>query len=485
MKARGAAVIAGVGTALLWVGCLAWWLTRVPALQPELSTPYRDGKPRHLWAEGGEASGETVRIGEFFEAADGVEVPLLPGDWPRFKGALFDHISRETVPLAESWGPDGPPRLWTVEVGEGHAGPIVRNGRIYLLDYDEERGGDALRCLALADGREVWRRWYRVEVKRNHGMSRSVPAIEDGVVVSIGPKAHVMAVDAVSGDLLWSIDMQRRYASRIPGWYTAQCPLIDDGRVILAPSGKTVLMTAVDLKTGAVAWEAGNLGGFDLSHSSVIPMECQGVRLYVYAGIGGLAGVDAASGRVLWVNTEWHPAVVAPSPVPLADGRIFMTAGYGAGSALFELSAAGGTWAAELVERTAPDEGLASEQQTPIWFRGHLFGILPKDAGPDRQQFVCVSGTDIRTFAWQSGKTHRFGLGPYIIADGKFFVLDDDGTLSMLRASEQGYTPLASATILDGHDAWGPMAIAGGRLLLRDATRLVCVDLRKEAMRGE
>ena len=33
--------------------------------------------------------------------------------------------------------------------------------------------------------------------------------------------------------------------------------------------------------------------------------------------------------------------------------------------------------------------------------------------------------------------------------------------------------------ILDGVDAWGPMALAGGRLLLRDSRRLVCVDLRE------
>jgi outer membrane protein assembly factor BamB len=32
--------------------------------------------------------------------------------------------------------------------------------------------------------------------------------------------------------------------------------------------------------------------------------------------------------------------------------------------------------------------------------------------------------------------------------------------------------------ILDGHDAWGPMALAGGLLVLRDSTRMVCVDLR-------
>ena len=38
---------------------------------------------------------------------------------------------------------------------------------------------DVLRCLSLADGREIWRRWYRTGAKRNHGVSRTVPAVTE------------------------------------------------------------------------------------------------------------------------------------------------------------------------------------------------------------------------------------------------------------------------------------------------------------------
>ena len=92
-------------------------------------------------------------------------------------------------------------------------------------DYDEELGEDALRCLSLDDGREIWRRAYRVRVKRNHGMSRTVPALADGVVVTVGPRCHVMAVNAISGELLWGLDLERAYGSETPFWYTGQCPL--------------------------------------------------------------------------------------------------------------------------------------------------------------------------------------------------------------------------------------------------------------------
>jgi outer membrane protein assembly factor BamB len=81
---------------------------------------------------------------------------------------------------------------------------------------------------------------------------------------------------------------------------------------------------------------------------------------------------------------------------------------------------------------------------------------------------------------WTSSKTDRYGLGPYIIADGKFFILSDDGTLTIAKAQTSGFEFLDKAKIMDGQDAWGPMAIADGRLLLRDSKLLVCIDIQKK-----
>jgi len=47
----------------------------------------------------------------------------------------------------------------------------------------------------------------------------------------------------------------------------------------------------------------------------------------------------------------------------------------------------------------------------------------------------------------------------------------------MIEASPAGYKLLAQAKVLSGRESWGPLAIAGGRLLARDLTRMVCLDL--------
>ena len=126
-----------------------------------------------------------------------------------------------------------------------------------------------------------------------------------------------------------------------------------------------------------------------------------------------------------------------------------------------------------------PKDGVASEQQTPIYYKGKMFSIQPKDAAGNRNQFVCCDPNDCQTILWTSGKEDRYGLGPYIIADDKFFILNDDGTLSIAKASTNSFTLLDKAKIIDGIDAWGPLAIADGYLIMRDSKTMVCLDIRK------
>ncbi len=192
----------------------------------------------------------------------------------------------------------------------------------------------------------------------------------------------------------------------------------------------------------------------------------------------GVSAEEETAGEIVFETNLWNRNVIAPSPVHLGDGRIFLTAGYGAGSLMLRIKADNGSFSAESLQTLKPEEGMASEQQTPIFFKGYLFSILPKDAGPLRNQFVCVHPDDCSQIVWSSGKTNRFGLGPYIVADDKFFVLSDDGVLTVIKASPEEYVQLAQAKILDGVDAWGPFAIVNGKLLARDSRRLVCIDLR-------
>jgi len=396
----------------------------------------------------------------------------LPGSWAGFRGDDGNAISSESVPVADVWGAGGPEVLWSVDLGEGYAGAAVRHGRVYVMDYDREAKADALRCLSLASGKELWRFSYPLSVKRNHGMSRTVPVVTDKSVVSIGPKCHVSCLDAVTGEFRWGIDMVRRYGTAVPPWYAGQCPIVDDGRVILAPAGDEVLMTAVDVETGEMVWETPNPKGWKMTHVSILPVEMGGTRSYVYCGSRGVVGVAAEDGALLWDSTDWKISIATvATPVPVPGERLFFSGGYKAGSMMMQVTPDGDTWSAAEEFRLS-DDVFGATQQTPLLYDGYIYGVRPNG------ELVCL--TPDGRIQWASGLDHRYGLGPFLVADGKIFVMDDHGKLTMAEASPDGFKVLDEAEVLDGHDSWGPMAIAGGHLILRDLTRMVCVDVSRK-----
>jgi outer membrane protein assembly factor BamB len=465
-------------TSILSLIFLTWWILRDPVQHFSQHVPGADNRP-----ETPAAATSSVQIGAYFESFNNSSVEFA-GSWPRFRGADFDNISKDNIKLADTWDESGPNILWSVDLGEGHAGPVVSNGRVYLLDYDEENRREILRCFSFQDGKEIWRRGYDIYIKRNHGMSRTVPAISQNHVLTIGPKCHVMCVDADSGTYRWGMDLVNEYGSEVPLWYTGQCPLIEDSLAVIAVGGEALII-AVNCHTGEVVWETPNPDKWQMSHSSVIPMTIHGVRMYVYCALGGIIGVSAdkeSKGKVLFQSSAWNQTVIAPSPVYVGDGKIFITAGYGAGSIMIQVNRVGENFSVEVLQELKPEQGLASEQQTPIFYKNHLYAILPKDAGPLRNQFVCCHPDDFSKIVWSSGKTKRFGLGPFIVADDKFYILSDDGVLTVIETSSKEYIELAQVKVLNGHDAWGPLAIVNGRLLARDSRRMLCLDIRAHAL---
>ncbi len=453
-----------------------WYLSLTPSTIITLQVPGLDNAPAGKATRAGRVS-----IGANFQRSDSVSSDLK-GKWPRFRGFDYNNIIHDPALPSNFITPDKTLEiLWSVDLGEGHAGPAIYNGMVYILDYDEQTRSDALRCLSLETGKELWRRWYPVSIKRNHGYSRTVPAVTDSFVVTMGPNCHVMAVGRHTGNLLWGLDLARDYGTKVPMWFTGQCPLIVGNTAILAPGGSSLLI-GINCRTGQVVWNTPNPDNWQMSHSSVIPMSLYGRKMYIYCALQGIAAVAADGqdiGKVLWSTTIWRQSVIAPSPVKVSENRIYVSAGYGAGGMLMAIDFKNGIFTARALQKVKPSEGLASEQQTPIYYNGHLYSILPKDAGLHREQFVSCSPKDLTRYHWFSGKTRRFGLGPYLLINGYFFIVGDDGALTVVQADKKQYKEVFHKKILPGKDAWGPLAYADGRLLMRDDKTMVCVRLNE------
>ncbi len=475
-------IIIGVVTGLFLL-LLLWWLIKDQPFNLIARVPGMDNRPKKVERP------DTVIIGEHFDTLGRMD-EVIAGDWPRFRGIDFDNISKDQTPLAESWDSSGPAIIWRTTLGEGYAGPAVHNGRVYLLDYNEKKKADMLRCFSLKSGTELWRRWYNVELKRNHGYSRTIPAVTDKYLVSIGPRSHVMCLDPLNGNLLWSIDLEKQYG--IPGkekgkitpdFYSGQCPLIDKDIAVIAPGGKA-LMIGVNCATGKVLWKTQNTDTLRMSHGSIIPMIIHGKRMYVYNAVGGVVGISAEGediGKLLWKTTEWSPATTAASPLLLDNDEIAVFGSYGAGGAKIKINSDASGYTAIVVEQHKATSGIASDQQTPVIIGDFIWTLMPENAGALKKQLVCYQKSDLLTPVWSSGKENRFGrgLGPYIVSGDKMYLLDDDGKLYLYKILKNSVTLMESHKVLNGIEAWGPMAIAGNYLIMRDARNLLCLNIGK------
>ncbi len=453
--------IGGIVLLVLWVG------TR-PATPLDARVPGLDGVPPSAAPK---AAARPVP-GNPVQGAG--QPSALPGAWPWFRGLNRDAICDDGIRLARHWPNGGPPRLWMIPLGEGYAAAAVQAGRVYVLDHAAD--ADVLRCLSLDDGREIWRNSYPVEVTPHHGASRTIPAVIGDDVITLGPKCHVACWDAKTGKAHWLIDLVLDHGATVPEWYAGQCPLVDEktDRLVLAVGGKALLM-AVDYKTGEVKWQSPNPRAWTMTHSSIMPMEVGGRRMYVYCGKGGVAGIAADDGSLLWDTSDWKiGTATCPSPVVVGDGRVFFCGGYNAGSLMLQVTEQGGKFTATTLYALSP-KVFGSEQQTPVLYDGRLYGVRQKD-----QQLVCLDldGKEV----WNSGKD-KFGSAPYMIAGGLIYAMNDEGVLTLAEATPRAYRPLARAEVIEaGVDSWGPLAMAAGRLIARDATRMVCIDVAEKGL---
>jgi outer membrane protein assembly factor BamB len=405
-----------------------------------------------------------------------VSISASGGDWPQFRGTDRSNISAETG-LLRSWPSQGPKVLWKTAVCEGYAGAAIKDGRIYLNDYDDKKKEHLIRCVSLADGKDIWQWSYPVEVRPNHGITRTVPAVGQKLVFSLDPKCRFHALDAKTGKIIWQKNLVQDYKATIPGWYAGQNPLIDGDRVLLATGGDALII-AFDQATGKEIWRTPNPGKELMSHSSLMPATIGGVKQYLYLSMKNLMGIAASDGQLLWSVPFTARIVAVPSPISIGDGRVFITSGYEAGSAMFQVEkGAAGFSARKLFSLTSTQ--FNSEAQTPILFQNHLFAVSSKTRG----RFTCLN-LDGKV-VWQSPvvsgnaeASRTFNLGAFMLADGMFFILDGNtGMLRLVEASTKEYIELASAQILNGEDVWGPMALSDGKLIIRDMSQMVCIQV--------
>lgn len=189
-----------------------------------------------------------------------------------------------------------------------------------------------------------------------------------------------------------------------------------------------------------------------------------GVRQIIAVGARRIVGVTVDEGRFLW-EYPWSTfnGINVAQPLLVGNDRFFISASYGHGAAMVEVTRAGDRLAARTVwENTRMKNKFTSS----VLRQGYIYGL-------DEAILACMdAGTG--ELKWKGG---RYGYGQVLLAGDRLVVLTEDGDLVLVNATPDRHEELARFSAIEGK-SWNHPVIAGGRLLVRNVREMAAFDIR-------
>lgn len=420
---------------------------------------------------------------------------LYSQEWPQYRGPDRNGISKEKG-ILRTWPKTGPEVLWSVDVGIGFGGPVVKDGKVYLLDRDDKIG-DKLRCFDLASGKELWSFGYDAPGSVQFPGSRSVPAIDGNRIYTCGPYGHLYCIDVNTHKPLWNKNIWTDFGGgQIPRWAITQCPLVYGDLLIIASQAPQAGVVAYDKLTGNLKWKTPSLGPEGYVSPVIVKIGNEDHVVMISASAGRsesatpsvVAGIDPRNGKILWEYRGWSCRIPVPCAVDAGEGRILITGAYNAGSAMIKVQkkSDGSYEVSELYKN--PDFG--AHTQAPVLYNGHFYAQYSTNERKDGLVCMSIDGQ----VKWKTGREPLFDKGGMILADGLLLCTDGMTKLYLIEPDPTKFKPLDEAKILNegipesnqetaarygSAQNWAALALAGGKLLVRDQTKLYCVKVSR------
>lgn len=387
-------------------------------------------------------------------------------EWTTFRGADRSDISTETG-LLKQWPDGGPKKIWTSDKGGlGYAGFSVVNGTLFTMGSRD--GNEFLLALDAATGKEKWSTVLGDLFKNNWGDGpRGTPTVDGDRVYALSAQGGLVCADAAKGGVLWKVSMSD-FGGEVPGWGYTESVLVDGDKVICTPGGSRGTLLALDKMSGKKIWQS---AGWDdpAQYASVIVAEHGGIRQFIQLTMKHVGGVDAATGKALWLSDWGGRTAVIPTPI-FKDGKVYVTSGYGVGCKLIDLG--GG----QTPEEAWSNQHMVNHHGGVILVGGHLYGYS------DKGGWTCQD--------WKTGDVtwseKKLGKGAIHCADGMLYLLEESsGTVVLIEASPKGWKehgrfklePQTAQRKPQGK-IWTHPVVSNGKLYLRDQEFISCYDVK-------
>jgi outer membrane protein assembly factor BamB len=405
--------------------------------------------------------------------------PSAAADWPGWRGPNRDAASSETG-LLEEWGPGGPPLAWKASgVGAGFSSVAVAGDSIYTMG--DKDGAQHVFALRRDGGGILWKTRIGPPHVDSRGGARATPVVDGERVFALGSGGDLVAFDAATGRVVWSRNLEREYGGRMMSrWMWSESPLVDGDRLVFTPGARDAALVAVDKASGREIWRAripdlGPAGRDGAGYSSIVVSNGAGVKQYVQLLGRGLVGVRASDGAYLWGYNRVANAVANISTPLVRANWVFASTGYQTGAVLLELTRSGDGVSARELYFLDP-KTLQNHHGGLVLVGNHVYA----GHGHNKGFPICVDFITGKV-AW-GGDIRNAGTGSAAVmyADGRLYFRYENGVVVMIAATPSGYEEKGSFTIPDVRDpSWAHLAIADGRLYVREQDALYCYDVRQ------
>ena len=413
--------------------------------------------------------------GSFCSLLTAAPVATAPGlDWPSYRGPNGDGVTK--AKLGKAWDHAGPRQVWKVEASKGFSSMAVSGGVAVTLVTRDHEGSETEHCVALdaATGKEIWAVPLKLAKYQGGGDSgagdnkggdgpRSTPTLSAGKVYVYGSNLDLYCFDAKTGKEVWSKDVTGEYKGKNISWSNATSPIIEGDLVIVGGGGKGAAFIAFDKERGTLKWKEGD---DTITHATPTATTLLGERQVIFFMKSGLTAVSPKNGKILWQQPYKFNVSTAASPV-VFENIVYCSAGYGVGSAAYEVKKSGSKYETSELWRVEGD-GMNNHWSTPVVRGGYLYGMFSFKKYGDGP----VKCVDIRT-GKELWSKEGFGPGNVILSNDKLLALSDKGELVIIEAKPDSYTELARADVLDGK-CWSTPTLADGFIFARSTKEAVC-----------
>ncbi len=382
-------------------------------------------------------------------------------DWPTFRGAARDDVSRETG-LLKSWPAGGPKKIWSYDkAGMGYSGFAIAAGRLYTLGSRD--GQETLICLDATTGKELWAKGFGADNKSQYNVGwgegpRSSPTVDGDRVYALGATGDLICLATKDGQQVWAKKMTD-FGGKAFGWGYAESPLVDGQKLVCTPGGSQGAIVALNKMTGATLWQCKELND-TVQYASLVPATIQGKPQYVQLMMQSIAGVSAEDGKLLW-RADWGGrTAVIPTPI-VRGNQVFVTSGYGAGCKAVEVGANGA------VKEVFRNNDLSNHHGGIVLVGDSIYGHS------DKGGWTCL---DWKTGAVKWQERGKLGKGCIHSADGMLYLLDEKSGDCVLLEPDPSAWNEKSRFKLEPQSPnrnpkggiWTHPVVADGRLYLRD-----------------